>query len=67
MLVINAGENQSARRGMTFAIMRGTRKVAEAIVADVRSDFSGLLPTQLGDPGDVIRVGDIASVKTTQR
>lgn len=67
MLVINAGEIQSVRRGMTFAIMRGNRKVAEAIVADVRQDFSGLLPTQLDDPKDVIRNGDIASVKTTQR
>ncbi|MCP5535869.1 MAG: hypothetical protein H7A51_06495 [Akkermansiaceae bacterium] len=67
MLVINAGENQSVRRGMTFAIMRGNRKVAEAIVADVRKDFSGVLPTQLDDPEDSIRAGDIASVKTTQR
>ncbi len=67
MLVINAGKDQSVCRGMTFAINRGTRKVAEAIVADVRKDFSGLLPTQLDDPRDVIRAGDIASVKTIQR
>jgi hypothetical protein len=52
---------------MTFAIMRGNRKVAEAIVADVRKDFSGVLPTLLDDPKDGIRAGDIASVKTTQR
>jgi len=67
MLVINAGEKQSVRRGMSFTIMRGNRKVAEAIVADVRKDFSGVLPTQLDDSKDPIRAGDIASVKTTQR
>lgn len=67
MLVINAGENQSVRRGMTFAIMRGNRKLAEAIVAETRKDFSGVLPTELETPEDQIRPGDIASVKTIQR
>ncbi len=67
MLVINAGENQSVQRGMTFTIMRGTRKVAEAIVAETRKDFSGVLPTELDNSKDQIRVGDIASVKITQR
>lgn len=67
MLVINAGETQSVRRGMTFAIMRGNRKVAEGIVAETRKDFSGVLPTALENSKDQIRVGDIASVKTVQR
>lgn len=67
LLVINAGENQSVRRGMTFAIMRGNRKVAEAVVAETRKDFSGALPTELENPKDQIRAGDIASVKTEQR
>jgi len=67
LLVANAGENQSVRRGMTFTILRGNRKVAEAIVAEIRKDFSGLLPTQLDNPKDQIRTGDVASVKTEQR
>ncbi|MBT8037322.1 MAG: hypothetical protein KJO21_07225 [Verrucomicrobiae bacterium] len=67
MLVINAGENQSVRRGMTFAITRGNRKVAEAIVAETRKDFSGVLPTDLDNSKDQIRTGDIASVQITQR
>lgn len=66
VLVVNAGENQSVRTGMTFTIMRGNHKIAEAIVTDVRKDFSGLLPTQLDDSGDSIRSGDIASVKISQ-
>ena len=66
VLVVNAGENQSVRTGMTFTIMRGNHKIAEAIVTDVRKDFSGLLPTQLDDSGDSIRSGDIASVKILQ-
>ena len=67
VLVVNAGEDQSVRQGMTFTIMRGNHKVAEAIVADVRKDFSGLLPTQLDDLNDPIRSGDIASVKISER
>jgi hypothetical protein len=67
MLVINAGEDQSVRRGMTFSIMRGDRKLAEAIVAETRKDFSGVLPTELKSPEDTIRTGDIASIKTVQR
>lgn len=67
VLVVNAGEDQSVRRGMTFTIMRGQHQVAEAIVADVRKDFSGLLPTQLDDLNNPVRSGDIASVKVTQQ
>ena len=67
MLVINAGEDQAVRRGMTFSIKRGNRKLAEAIVAETRKDFSGVLPTELETPEDQIRAGDIASVKTVQR
>jgi hypothetical protein len=67
VLVVNAGEDQSVRRGMTFTIMRGNHKVAEAIAADVRKDFSGLLPTQLDDLDNPVRSGDIASVKITQQ
>lgn len=64
MLVINAGENQSVRRGMTFSIMRGNRKVAEAIVAETREDFSGVLPTEFDDKTEQVRLGDIASIQT---
>ncbi|MFK7909993.1 MAG: hypothetical protein AB8F34_05255 [Akkermansiaceae bacterium] len=67
VLVVNAGEGQSMNRGMTFDIMRGNRKVAEAIVADTKKDFSGLLPTMHTNPEDQIRIGDIATVKTVRR
>ncbi len=67
LLVINAGESQAVRRGMTFTILRGNRKVAEAIVAEARKDFSGLLPTELENSKDQIRAGDVASVKIEQR
>ncbi len=67
LLVVNAGESQSVRRGMTFTILRGNRKVAEAMVAETRKGFSGLLPTELENPKDQIRSGDIASVKTESR
>ena len=67
MLVVNAGETQSVRRGMSFDIMRGNRKVAEAVVADTRKDFSGLLPTLKEKTEDQIRIGDTATIKTVQR
>ena len=67
VLVVNAGEDQAVRRGMTFTITRGKQTVAEAIVTDVRKDFSGLLPTQLNESNEAIRSGDIASVKISQR
>ncbi|MGB0992763.1 MAG: hypothetical protein ACPG32_09880 [Akkermansiaceae bacterium] len=67
LLVIDAGSDQSVRQGMTFTIMRGNRKIAEAICAEARKGFSGLLPTALENSQDPVRAGDIASVKTTQR
>lgn len=67
VLVVNAGATQSVNRGMTFDIMRGNRKVAEAIVADTRTDFSGLLPISQSNPEEQIRIGDVATVKTSQR
>ena len=67
VVVINAGENQSVNLGMTFTILRGNRKVAEAIVSETREDFSGILPTQFDDETDQIRLGDIASIQTEQR
>ncbi len=67
MLVINAGEDQSVRRGMTFLITRGSRQLAEGIVAETRKDFSGVLPTEFTSSEDEIRLGDVASVKTVKR
>jgi len=67
MLVINAGEEQSVRRGMTFIITRGDRQLAEGIVAETRKGFSGVLPTDLKSSEDTIRIGDTVSVKTVKR
>lgn len=67
MLVINAGEDQSVRCGMTFSIMRGNQKLGEAVVAEARKGFSGVLPTELENYEKQIRIGDVASIKTAKR
>lgn len=66
LLVLNAGEKQQVRIGMTFRIMRGNRQIAEASIARVRPDVSGALVVKLEDTNNAVRLGDIASIKTIQ-
>ena len=60
MVVLNVGESQGARIGMTFRLSRGTAAYGKAIVADVRKAVSGLFIESLDNPADSPRVGDLA-------
>lgn len=64
ILVLNAGEKQQVRIGMTFRIMRGNGQIAEAIIARVRPDISGALVVAVEDTNSAVRLGDIATIKT---
>lgn len=64
LLVINAGREQSVRRGMLFTVRRADILIAHAIVAETRDSFSGLLTTQLLSQTNPIRTGDICSIQT---
>lgn len=63
-LILNAGEKQQVRIGMTFHILRGKSKIAEARIAEVRPEIAGALVVQLEDTNNAVRPGDIASIKT---
>ncbi len=63
-LILNAGEKQQVRIGMTFRILRGKSQIAEARIAEVRSEISGALVIRLDDTNNAVRLGDIASIKT---
>lgn len=63
-LILNAGEKQEVRIGMTFRILRGKSQIAEARIAEVRPEIAGALVTQLVDTKNAVRPGDIASIKT---
>lgn len=66
LLVLNIGGKQRVRIGMTFRVMRGDHQIAEAIIAGVRPDISGALVVKLEDTNSAVRLGDIATLKTTQ-
>jgi len=63
-LILNAGEKQEVRIGMTFRILRGKSQIAEARIAEVRPGIAGALVTRLVDTNNAVRLGDIASIKT---
>jgi hypothetical protein len=64
MLVLNVGENQSARIGMTFQLSRGQQPYGKAILADVRKGVSGAFIEKLNHTADRPRPGDIAILET---
>lgn len=64
MLVLNIGENQGARIGMTFRITRGQQPIGTVILADVRKAVSGVFVESLDDSADVPRPGDTANLET---
>lgn len=64
MLVLNVGESQGARIGMTFRLSRGSTPYGKAIVADVRKGVCGLFVDSLENPADSPRVGDTALLET---
>lgn len=64
MLVLNIGESQGARIGMTFRLTRGQLPFGKAILADVRKDVSGVFVESLDNPADTPRPGDLAILET---
>jgi len=64
MLVLNIGESQGARIGMTFRLARGQEPYGKAILADVRKGVSGLFVESLENPAVTPRPGDLAILET---
>lgn len=64
MLVLNIGESQGARIGMTFLLSRGQQPYGKAILADVRKGVSGLFVESLDNSSETPRPGDSASLET---
>ncbi len=64
MLVLNIGESQGARIGMTFQLSRGQQPYGKAILADVRKGVSGLFVESLDNSADSPRPGDLAILET---
>ena len=63
-IILNAGEKQQVRIGMTFRILRGKSQIAEARIAEVRPEIAGGLIVRLDDTNNAVRPGDIAQIKT---
>lgn len=64
MLVLNLGENQGAKIGMTFRLNRGQQPYGKAILADVRKGVSGAFVERLDAANETPRPGDIAILET---
>lgn len=64
MLVLNLGETQGARIGMTFRLMRGQQQYGKAILADVRKAVSGAFVEQIESKDQTPRLGDTAVLLT---
>jgi len=64
MLVLNLGENQGAKIGMTFRLLRGQQPYGKAILADVRKGVSGAFVDTLGADAESPRPGDLAVLET---
>ena len=65
MLVLNIGESQGARIGMTFRLVRGHEPYGKAILADVRQGVSGVFIESLDqDAEKTPKTGDLAILET---
>ena len=64
MLVLNIGESQGARIGMTFRLTRGQQPYGKAILADVRKGVSGVFVETLDKAAEAPRPGDLAILET---
>ncbi len=65
MLVLNIGERQGARIGMTFALVRGQEPYGKAILADVRQGVCGLFVESIDEKSEITpRPGDLAILET---
>lgn len=66
VIVFNVGREAGVRVGMPFRLQREDRPVGRTIVVDVRDNISAAIVQTLTVADDIPRVGDIASVATTQ-
>ncbi len=64
MLVLNLGETQGAKIGMTFRLLHGQQAYGKAILADVRRSVSGAFVEQIDTKDHTPRLGDTAVILT---
>ena len=64
LIVLNLGDNQGAKIGMTFRLSRSQQNYGKAILADVRKAVSGAFIEQLDKSVDSPRPGDLAVLET---
>lgn len=64
MLILNLGESQGAKIGMTFRLTRGQQPYGKVILADVRKGVSGAFVEQLDNLAESPRIGDAAVLET---
>ena len=64
MMVLNLGENQGAKIGMSFRLTRGQQPYGKAILADVRKGVSGAFVETLDNVAETPRPGDLAVLET---
>jgi len=64
MLVLNLGESQGAKIGMSFRLTRGHQPYGKAILADVRKGVSGAFVELLDNVAESPRPGDLAVLET---
>lgn len=64
MLVLNLGETQGAKIGMTFRLMQGQKSYGKAILADVRKGVSGAFVEHIDSKDHHPRLGDTAVLLT---
>lgn len=66
MVVFNVGRLAGAKIGMPFRLFRKDRPVGSSIVVDVRDNVSAALIRKLNKEEDYPKIGDLASVATTE-
>lgn len=64
LLVLNVGETQGARIGMSFQLSHANQPYGKAILADVRPGVSGAFVERLDRPSESARQGDTATLET---
>lgn len=64
MMVLNLGENQGAKIGMSFRLTRGSQPYGKAILAEVRKGISGAFVENLDNVAEKPRTGDLAVIET---
>lgn len=64
MLVLNLGESQGAKIGMSFRLSRGQQPYGKIILADVRKGVSGAFVEHLDNVAETPRPGDLAALET---